>query len=431
MEQSEAAMEMIRVRKSGPLQGTVRINGAKNAALPILAASVLGTEEIILDEVPPLKDVEVMVEVLRALDVVVEYLDETTIRIDASHVTKTETPGDLMNQMRASFVVMGPLLTRLGRTYTKMPGGCNIGKRPVDLHLKGFAALGAEIEESPDAVGAKAPRGGLVGGSVYLDFPSVGATQNIMMAATLAHGTTVIENAAKEPEITDLANFLNKMGAKVRGAGTSTITIDGVEKLRGARHTIIPDRIEAATFLVACAMTGGDVVVENVLSTHIGPVIAKLREVGCDIEESEDEDSIRIRSTGVLKATKIRTLPYPGFPTDCQSPFMALMTIADGQSSVEETVFENRFMHVDELNKMGALIITEGNEAMIRGVRHLVGAKVNSTDLRASAALILAGLVAEGETEVHNIYHLDRGYYHFEERLRALGADIERVVTDD
>ncbi|WP_071704888.1 UDP-N-acetylglucosamine 1-carboxyvinyltransferase [Murdochiella vaginalis] len=420
-------MEYIRVRNRGPLEGSVTISGAKNAALPILAASLLGTEEIVLEQVPPLKDVEVMIEVLRALDVKVEYLDAETIRIDASQVTKTVTPGELMNRMRASFVVMGPLLTRLGRTFTQMPGGCNIGKRPVDLHLKGFKALGAEIDEEPDAVGAKAPDGGLVGGKVYLDFPSVGATQNIMMAATLAKGESIIENAAKEPEITDLANFLNKMGAKVRGAGTSTITVQGVKKLHGARHTIIPDRIEASTFIVAAAMTGGTVEVQNVLSAHIRPILAKIQEVGVRIEESDD-DSIVVQSNGRLKATKIRTLPYPGFPTDVQAQFMALMCIAKGQSFVEETVFENRFMHVDELNKMGALIVTDGNEAIIRGVEHLVGAKVNATDLRAGAALVLAGLVADGETQVHNVYHLDRGYYRFEEKLKGLGADVERFV---
>lgn len=420
-------MEYIRVRNRGPLEGRVTISGAKNAALPILAASLLGTEEIVLEQVPPLKDVEVMVEVLRALDVKVDYLDAETIRIDASQVTKTVTPGELMNRMRASFVVMGPLLTRLGRTFTQMPGGCNIGKRPVDLHLKGFKALGAEIDEEPDAVGAKAPDGGLVGGKVYLDFPSVGATQNIMMAATLARGESIIENAAKEPEITDLANFLNKMGAKVRGAGTSTITIEGVEKLHGARHIIIPDRIEASTFIVAAAMTGGTVEVQNVLSDHIRPILAKIQEVGVRIEETDD-DSILVQSTGRLKATKIRTLPYPGFPTDVQAQFMALMCIAKGQSYVEETVFENRFMHVDELNKMGALIVTDGNEAVIRGVEHLVGAKVNATDLRAGAALVLAGLVADGETQVHNVFHLDRGYYRFEEKLKGLGADVERFI---
>ncbi len=421
-------MEYFRIRNSGPLKGSVKVSGAKNAALPILAACLLGTEGIILSDLPPLKDVEVMVEVLKALGCKVEYEDETTLHIDPSQVNCTEAPSDLMNKMRASFLVMGPLLTRFGKTNTRMPGGCNIGKRPVDLHLKGFETLGATIDEDPEAIGAVAPEGGLVGKSVYLDFPSVGATQNIMMAATLAKGETRIENAAKEPEIVDLANFLTKMGARVRGAGTSNIIIEGVEKLTGASHNIIPDRIEAATFLVGAAMTGGDVRVENVIASHIRPIIAKLIEVGCEVVENEDEDVIEVRGTDKLKATKIRTLPYPGFPTDVQAQFMALMTVCEGMSQVEETVFENRFMHVEELSKMGALIITEGKTAVIRGTKEIVGAKVKATDLRAGAALVLAGCVAKGETEVHDIYHIDRGYYHLEDKLRNLGADIERIT---
>jgi len=421
-------MEYIRIKKSGPLQGTVTISGAKNAALPILAATLLGTEPIILNDVPPLRDVQVMVDVLRSLNAKVEYIGETSIRIDSSEINRYEAPADLMNMMRASFLVMGPLLTRLGKTYTQMPGGCNIGKRPVDLHLKGFVAFGARLEENPEAIGADAPEGGLVGSSVYLDFPSVGATQNIMMAATLAKGESIIENAAKEPEIVDLANFLNKMGARIKGAGTSTITIKGVERLTGATHRIIPDRIEAATFLVGAAMTNGHIVVENVIASHIRPVLAKLVEAGCVVNETEDEDRIEVIGTPHLKATKIRTLPYPGFPTDVQAQFMALMILSEGTSRVEETVFENRFMHVEEMERMGALIVTDGNEASIRGVDHLIGAKVKATDLRAGAALVLAGLVAEGETEVHEIYHLDRGYYRLEAKLRALGAQVERVI---
>lgn len=420
-------MTYIRVRTSGPLSGTVQISGAKNAALPILAASLLGEDTIYLDGVPPLKDVELMIEVLRSLGARVERTGEDAMIIHPQGVCQYEPPYDLVNQMRASFVVMGPLLARFGRAKTGLPGGCSIGKRPVDLHLKGFIALGASIMEGTEEIEAKASSGGLIGNLVYLDFPSVGATQNIMMAAVHAKGETRIENAAREPEIVDLANFLNKLGAKVRGAGTSTIDIKGVEKLGGARHTIIPDRIEASTFLVAAAITDGQVRVENVIAQHIRPILAKLQEVGCDIQESEDEDTIIIRANGRPKATKIRTLPYPGFPTDVQAQFMALTTISQGQSQVEETVFENRFMHVDELNKMGALIVTSGNEAVIRGVDHLVGAKVQATDLRAGAALVLAGLVAEGETQVSNVYHLDRGYFHFEEKLRGLGADIARI----
>lgn len=423
-------MSYIRVRNSGPLEGTVRINGAKNAALPILAASLLGTEEIIIEGIPPLKDVEVMVQVLRSLNAKVEYLDAETIKIDPSTVDHCNPPFELVNKMRASFIVMGPLLTKYGKIQIGLPGGCSIGKRPIDLHLKGFKALGAELDKDPNSIGAEAGPGGLVGNLVYLDFPSVGATQNIMLAATMAKGETIIENAAKEPENVDLANFLNKMGAKVRGAGTSRIIIKGVPKLGGARHTIIPDRIEASTFLVGAAMTGGSIKIENVLAEHIRPILAKLSEVGCQIKEGEDDDTICLSMKTRPQATKIRTLPYPGFPTDVQAQFMALMSIAEGQSKVDETVFENRFMHVDELNKMGALIVTEGNDAIIRGVDRLKGSRVNATDLRAGAALVLAGLVAEGETEIYNVYHLDRGYYHLEERLRALGADIERVETD-
>lgn len=424
-------MTYIRVRRSEPLRGTVSISGAKNAALPILAASLLGNEEIILDNIPPLKDVDVMIEVLRSLNAKVDYIGEDVIRIDPTTVDKYEAPYELVNRMRASFIVMGPLLTKFGQTRIGLPGGCSIGKRPVDLHLKGFAALGAEVDQEPNVIGAKAPAQGLVGGRIYLDFPSVGATQNIMLAATMARGETILENAAKEPENVDLANFLNKMGAKIRGAGTSTVVIQGVDHLGGARHSIIPDRIEAATFLIGAAMTGGEVTVENVLSEHIRPVLAKLREAGCNINEDEDQDKITIRSTGRPKAINIRTLPYPGLPTDVQAQFMAMMTTAKGQSKVDETVFENRFMHVDELNKMGALILTEGNEAIIRGVEHLVGTKVRATDLRAGAALVLAGLIAEGETQVYNVFHLDRGYYKFEEKLRSLGADIFRMEEDD
>ena len=424
-------MSYIRVRSSGPLEGTVRINGAKNAALPILAASLLGTEEIIIDGIPPLKDVEVMVEVLRSLNAKVEYIDKETIKIDPSTVNSCNPPFELVNKMRASFIVMGPLLTKFGKIQIGLPGGCSIGKRPIDLHLKGFKALGAKLDKDPNSIGAEAGPAGLIGTLIYLDFPSVGATQNIMLAASMAKGETIIENAAKEPENVDLANFLNKMGAKVRGAGTSRIVIKGVPKLRGARHTIIPDRIEASTFLVGACMTGGNIRVENVLAEHIRPVLAKLSEVGASIIESEDEDTITLSMKGRPQATQIRTLPYPGFPTDVQAQFMALMTIAEGQSKVDETVFENRFMHVDELNKMGALIVTEGNDAIIRGVDRLKGSRVNATDLRAGAALILAGLVAEGETDVYNVYHLDRGYYRFEERLRELGADIERIEEKD
>lgn len=417
-------MGYITVKKSPPLHGSVKIDGSKNAALPIIAASLLGTEDIILEDVPQLKDVEIMLEVLKSLGAQIEYLDDTVVKINSQNLTSYETPFDLMDKMRASFLVMGPLLARKGRTQTSLPGGCNIGARPIDLHLKGFKALGATLNVDDANIGASADNG-LIGDVIYLDFPSVGATQNIMMAATMGKGTTVIENAAMEPEIVDLSNFLSKMGAKIKGAGTSTVRIEGVERLTGCTHTIIPDRIEAATFMLAAAITGGDIVVENAIASHIRPVIAKLIEVGCKVQERDD--SIRVIAGEKLVSTNIRTLPYPGFPTDVQAPFMVLMTICSGQSKVEETVFENRFMHVEELIKMKALIVTEGNEARVAGVPQLMGAHVRATDLRAGAALVLAGLIAEGETRVSDIRHIDRGYHDYVGKLKKLGALVERV----
>lgn len=421
--------EILVIRPNGPLKGEVNISGAKNSALPILAGCLLATEEVILDEVPKLKDIQVMVEILKSLGSKVEYLDETTLKIDSSQINSYETPFELMDKMRASFIVMGPLLSRFGKAVTKAPGGCNIGKRPIDLHIKGFKYLGAETTFDNEEIAAKSENG-LKGNVVYLDFPSVGATENIMMAAVLAEGETIIENAAKEPEIVDLASFLSKMGANIRGAGTSNIVIKGVEKLSGTRHTIVPDRIEAATYMLAAAMTGGDVTVKNVIGSHIRPVIAKLIEIGAEVEEIEDEDIIRVKVSKKLHGTSIKTLPYPGFPTDVQAQFMSLMTICDGESTVEETVFENRFMHVDELKKMGSTIITEGNKAAVIGVEKLHGADVKATDLRAGAALVMAGLVATGETRVSDIYHIDRGYSDLVEKFTKLGANIERVQVN-
>lgn len=418
--------EILVINGGKPLEGEVCISGAKNSALPILAACVLGTEEIILDAVPKLKDVEIMIDVLRHLGSKVEYIDEETVRIDSSNINTCETPFELMDKMRASFVVMGPLLSRFKKAYTKAPGGCNIGARPIDLHLKGFQALGAESMVNDDEISITT-NGELFGNEIYLDFPSVGATQNIMMAATLAEGETTIENAAKEPEIVDLASFLSKMGAKIKGAGTSTIVIEGVEKLTGARHTIIPDRIEAASYMIAAVMTKGDVTIKNVIGSHIRPIIAKLIEMGASVEEYEDEDIIRVSTNHRLKPTNVQTLPYPGFPTDAQAQFMALMTVCDGESRIQETVFENRFMHVEQLNKMGAAIATSGNRATVVGVDRLHGASVKATDLRAGAALVMAGLTAKGETRVSDIYHIDRGYSDLEGKFRKLGADIKRV----
>ncbi len=421
-------MERMIIEKSPALTGNIRVMGAKNAALPILAATLLGTEEIILDDVPSLKDVEVMIEVLESLGAEVEYLAESTVRINAANIDKTEPPYELMRMMRASFLVLGPILARLGTSRTSTPGGCAIGARPIDLHLKGFRALGAVVTENNEEfyVEASAP-GGLVGNSMYLDFPSVGATQNIIMAASLSRGETVIENAAKEPEIVDLCQFLNKMGADIKGAGTSNIKIRGVEKLHGARHSIIPDRIETATFMIAAAMTKGDLLIENTIPDHVHPISAKLKEMGCFVEE--DEEIIRVKGPEKLIPTSIKTLPYPGFPTDAQAQFMAMLTICPGKESrVVETVFENRFMHAEELVRMGANIKTEGNVAIVKGVKNLYGAEVRATDLRAGAALILAGLVAEGQTVMGDLHHIDRGYVDFEGRLRSIGANITRVA---
>lgn len=416
-------MNKFLVEKSPPLRGNVRISGAKNSALPILAASLLGTEDIILEDVPQLKDVEVMCEVLSSLGAKVEFLDKGVIKINSKNVNSYETPYELMSKMRASFLVMGPLLTRLGKAKTSMPGGCAIGTRPIDLHLKGFRALGAEIDVDHGYIGAYAEK--LVGDRIYLDFPSVGATENIMMAAVMAEGETIIDNAAMEPEIVDLANFLNKMGAQIKGVGTSTIKIKGVKELGGATHSIIPDRIEAGTFMVAAAITKGDVIVENVITSHIKPIIAKLREAGCEVWE--EEDKVRVVGTDELKAVDIKTLPYPGFPTDMQAQFMALMSVAQGTSVIIETVFENRFMHVDELKRMGADIKIDGRSAIVQGVSELMSAPVKATDLRAGAALILAGLKADGVTEISDIHHIDRGYENIEQKFAQLGAKIYRT----
>lgn len=425
-------MEKLIVENSGKLNGNIRVSGAKNASLPILAATLLGTEDIILEDVPKLKDVEIICDVLRALGATVDYLGEGTYKINSKNINTYETKYELMSKMRASFLVMGPLLGRMKKAKNSLPGGCTIGARPIDLHLKGFRALGVECEEhygeSEDGEDSYilAHTEKLVGNKVYLDFPSVGATENIMMAAVLAEGRTVIENAAMEPEIVDLSNFLRKLGGKIKGAGTNTIIIDGVEKLFGARHQIIPDRIEAGTFMVAAAITGGDVVVENVISDHLRPVISKLEEAGCVIEEEGDQ--VRVIGPEKLKNINIKTLPYPGFPTDMQSQFMALMTQCESTNIVIETVFENRFMHVDEFKRMGASITINDRSAIINGGTDLVGNKVYATDLRCGAALILAGFVASGETEIYNIHHIDRGYENIEEKLRGIGGKIRREI---
>lgn len=421
-------MEKLIVKGGNRLVGAVKTSGAKNAVLPIIAASILGTTPSHLDEVPMLEDVHTISEVLKCLGLSVECSPEKNVLdIDSTEITSYEAPYELVRTMRASFLVMGPLLARIGKARISMPGGCAIGARPIDIHLKGFEALGVKIEQGHGYIEASAPEG-LKGTSIYFDFPSVGATENIMMAASLAEGTTILENAAEEPEIVDLANYLNKMGAKIRGAGTDTIRIEGVEKLHGADYTIIPDRIEAGTYMIAAAMTGGDIVVENVLPEHQKPLIAKLREAGAVVEE--DIDKVRVIGKNPLKAVSIKTLPYPGFPTDMQAQMMAMMVIAEGRSKVTETVFENRFMHVVELNRMGAQISTEGRSAVIDGPCKLTGCDVRATDLRAGAAMILAGLVAEGTTRIGDLRHIDRGYENIVAKLKNLGADIERVDVD-
>jgi UDP-N-acetylglucosamine 1-carboxyvinyltransferase len=425
-------LEKLIIENSGKLEGNIRVSGAKNASLPILAASLLGTEDIILEDVPKLKDVEIICDVLRALGATVEDMGNGTVKINAENIKTYETKYELMSKMRASFLVMGPLLGRMRKAKNSLPGGCSIGARPIDLHLKGFRALGVkcdevygEMEDGEDSyIFAHTEK--LVGNKVYLDFPSVGATENIMMAAVLAEGRTTIENAAMEPEIVDLSNFLRKLGGNIRGAGTNTIIIDGVEKLGGARHQIIPDRIEAGTFMVAAAITGGDVVVENVITDHLRPVISKLEEAGCVIEENGE--SVRVIGPEKLKSIDIKTMPYPGFPTDMQAQFMAMMTQCEGTNVVIETVFENRFMHVDEFNIMGADITVNDRSAIISGGNKLKGTKVYATDLRCGAALILAGFVAEGETEIYNIYHIDRGYEDIENKLKGIGGKIRRAV---
>lgn len=421
-------MERLIVKGGNRLVGTVKTSGAKNAVLPIIAASILGTSPSRLDEIPALEDVRTICAVLECLGIKVDASEPHTLKIDSREITSCEAPYELVRSMRASFLVMGPLLARKGYARISQPGGCAIGTRPIDLHLKGFEALGVKIEQGHGYIEASAPEG-MTGANIYLDFPSVGATENIMMAAAMANGTTVLENPAEEPEIVDLANYLNQMGARVRGAGTNVITIEGVSELHGVQHSVIPDRIEAGTYMIAAAMTGGDVIIENVLPEHQKPLIAKLREAGALVEE--DIDRIHVVGSGKLKAVDIKTLPYPGFPTDMQAQMMAMLSVAEGRSKITETVFENRFMHVVELNRMGANITTEGRSAVITGPVHLTGCTVRATDLRAGAAMILAGLVAEGATEICDIYHIDRGYEEIAAKLTRLGADIKRVGTKD
>ncbi|MDR0299636.1 MAG: UDP-N-acetylglucosamine 1-carboxyvinyltransferase [Streptococcaceae bacterium] len=411
------------------LTGTVEIEGAKNAVLPLLAATILASEgETVLTNVPILSDVETMSSLVNNLDIPLEF-DRTkkTIKTQASENIKSKAPYEFVTKMRASIVVMGPIIARNGRAFVALPGGCSIGSRPIDLHLRGLAQMGVTITQKNGYIEALTNH--LVGADIYLDFPSVGATQNLMMAATLADGMTTIANAAKEPEIVDLANLLNKMGAIVRGAGTDTIRIQGVEKMHGAKHSVVQDRIEAGTFMVASAITEGDILIADAISEHNRPLISKLSEMG--VKFIEEDEGLRVIGPKRLKATAVKTMPHPGFPTDMQAQMTVAQAVADGESDMYETVFENRFQHLVEMARMGLETEILGNRAIIQGNDHLQGAEVKSTDLRAAAALILGGLVAEGETTVTKLHHLDRGYWHFTEKLSALGADLERVPMED
>jgi UDP-N-acetylglucosamine 1-carboxyvinyltransferase len=418
-------MDKMIIHGGVPLRGAVDVSGSKNAALPILMAAALTDEPVMIHNVPRLRDVRTALELLSRLGVKSRWLDPHAVEVHAAKIDHHEAPYDLVKTMRASFLVLGPLLARTGRARVSTPGGCAIGARPVNLHITGLRALGARIQLRGGYVEAHADR--LTGARIWLDTPSVGATENILMAATRARGRTVIENAAREPEIQDLARMLIAMGARISGAGSHVIEIEGVERLHGAEHRVIPDRIEAGSLMVAAAITGGDVLVRGAPIAHLEAVIAKLREAGATVT-SEPDDGIRVSRSGTLKPVELRTLPHPGFPTDLQAQMMALLTQADGTSVIAETIFENRFMHALELLRMGADIVMKGPTAVVRGPARLSGAPVMATDLRASVSLVLGGLVAENTTEVSRVYHLDRGYEALDLKLNSLGARIERVT---
>jgi UDP-N-acetylglucosamine 1-carboxyvinyltransferase len=405
------------------LKGSVEISGAKNSALSIMAATLLTKDVCILRNIPHLTDVDTMIAVIRKLGIKVEWKEDNTLYIDSDYFNNYEAPYELVKKMRASILVMGPLLARLHKAKISLPGGCAIGARPVDFHIKGFETLGAQVEVEKGYIKAEVNK--LRGGDIYLERPSLGATENIMMAASLSEGVTKIENAAKDPEVVELGNFLIKMGAKIEGLGTDLIKINGVKKLNGVDYNIIPDRIEAGTYMIAAAITSGDILIEKIDPLLIKPLIVKLEEAGVKIKQ--EKDLIKVIGPNSINAVDIKTLPYPGFPTDMQPQFMALSCVANGTSVITETVFENRFAHTGDLIRMGADIKVEGHSAIIKGVKKLSAAPVMASDLRGGAALILAGLVADGTTELSRIYHLDRGYVNLEKKLTALGADIHRV----
>jgi UDP-N-acetylglucosamine 1-carboxyvinyltransferase len=416
-------MDKIRVVGGRPLEGTVRISGAKNASLPELCAALLTDQPLTLRNVPEVRDIRTMGRVLSALGAEVSFGVGGVVEVKAAGLTSVEAPYDLVKTMRASVLVLGPLLAREGRARVSLPGGCAIGARPINLHLAALEKLGARVVVEHGYVEARAKR--LQGAEIYCDTVTVTGTENVMMAAARAEGETVIRNAACEPEVVDLADLLVNMGAKIQGAGGPVVRVEGVQTLRGADHTVIPDRIETGTFVAACAIAGGDIEIRSCQPGHLKAVVEKLRETGVRIEEGPD--NLRVRAPRVLKAANVSTLPHPGFPTDMQAQYMALMTQASGVSTITETIFENRYMHVAELQRMGAHVRAEGRTAIVTGPTPLSGAQVMATDLRASACLVLAGLAASGETIVDRVYHLDRGYYRIDEKLRGLGADIERI----
>ena len=419
-------MEQYVIKGGNPLVGEVDIAGAKNAALAILSAAIMTDETILIENLPDVRDINVLLEAISEIGAQVERIDKSTVKINGSTIGNLSVDYEYIKKIRASYYLLGALLGKYKHAEVPLPGGCNIGSRPIDQHLKGFRALGADVDICHGAIVAKAEN--LHGSHIFLDVVSVGATINIMMAASMATGRTIIENAAREPHVVDVANFLNSMGANIKGAGTDVIRIRGVEKLHRTEYSIIPDQIEAGTFMFAAAATRGDVTVRNVIPKHLEATTAKLEEIGCEVEEFDD--AVRVRAPHVLHRTHVKTLPYPGYPTDMQPQIAVTLALAEGTSIVTESIFENRFKYADELSRMGANIKVEGNSAIIDGVRKLTGARVSAPDLRAGAALVIAGLAAEGVTVVDDIVYIQRGYENFEEKLRSLGAEIERVSSE-
>lgn len=421
-------MEQYIMKGGNPLRGEVSISGAKNAALGILAASIMTDDDVVLENLPNVRDIRVLLQAMQEIGARVEYIDTNTVKINGSEIDSVSIDYEFIRKIRASYYLLGALLGKYRKSQVALPGGCNIGSRPIDQHIKGFKALGATVKIDQGMISTEAEE--LVGTHIYMDVVSVGATINVMMAAALADGKSIIENAAKEPHIVDVANFLNSMGANIKGAGTDVIRVQGVEKLHGTEYSIIPDQIEAGTFMCAIAATKGDAVIKNVIPKHLEAITAKLIEIGAQVEEYDD--AVRVIGTQQrLGSTHVKTLPYPGFPTDMQPQIATLLALSEGSSIVTESIFENRFKYVDELVRMGAKITVEGNSAFVEGVERLQGARVSAPDLRAGAALVMAGLAADGFTTVDDIVYIERGYENFEEKLRGLGAVIEKIPVDD